>query len=290
VSIGVLLALGLGCCAHAETQQGRDSDRPAGRTGAPTKKRPPRLQPKWTVRVGTGFDYSSGLYGDVAPTRVTSLPLSVSASRGSWRLRASVPYVRLSGPSSLVVLEGGSLAGSPQSGLTGINTEQTFGSRRVRGLGDLSLSATYEKKLTDSGWWFETSARVKLPTGSRRKGLSSGKADLTLSADISRDIEYGNIYVSGRKRLIGKSGDFPLRSTWGMTVGGSYDLTDKLSAGLDYDWEQSPYSDEPDTREVTAWGSYQLQPNLRVQVYGTRGENDSSADTAFGAGLSWRLN
>lgn len=275
--------------ALAESPPHQDRDLPASRPTNPGRK-PLRTSPEWTVRLGTGLDYSSGLYGDIAPTRVTSVPLSISAVRGGWRLRASVPYVRLQGPASLVELEGASVPGSAGADNSTISSGGRAGQRRIRGLGDLSLSASYEKKLTSHGLWLETSTRVKLPTGSKRKGLSSGKADLTLSVDLSRDIGYGNIYVSGRRRLAGHSAEFPVRSTWGAGLGASYDVTEKFSAGIDYDWEQSAYALDPDIREVTAWGSYRVRPDLRIQIYGTQGENDSSADTAFGAGLSWRMN
>ena len=63
----------------------------------------------WTI--SSGASYSSGDYGDVSATRVFAIPFSLTYHRGGLKLRASLPWVRISGPGSLIQTPEGRDAG-----------------------------------------------------------------------------------------------------------------------------------------------------------------------------------
>jgi hypothetical protein len=50
----------------------------------------------WSL--STGVSYSSGDYGDIADTRVVSIPVSLKYWRGNWRFKLTQPFVHISGP------------------------------------------------------------------------------------------------------------------------------------------------------------------------------------------------
>src|SRR5438105_5131634 len=69
----------------------------------------------WTL--GTGLHYSSGDYGTSATTTILSVPFTARYDTGPWSLRASVPYLEVSGPSAVIPGVGAVGAGVRPQGL-----------------------------------------------------------------------------------------------------------------------------------------------------------------------------
>jgi hypothetical protein len=86
------------------------------------------------LRLSTGLSYSRGDYGDERDTEVVSAPIGLKLTKGPLSIRVSVPYVRISGPGSLIQTpegrdagSGGSSSGSSNSG-SGSNNSGSGGS------------------------------------------------------------------------------------------------------------------------------------------------------------------
>ena len=52
--------------------------------------------------VSTGFDYSYGKYGETTTTKVLSIPLTTRWDGDHWNVKLTVPYVRVSGPATVI--------------------------------------------------------------------------------------------------------------------------------------------------------------------------------------------
>ena len=152
-----------------------------------------------SLSLSTGFGYSEGEYGDIENTKVLSVPVSLTYRNGPWKVRVSVPWVSINGPASLISTpEGrgstggssgssgssGSNSGSGSSGGSGSGSAQVEDSSNVinsvqpaltndkrSGLGDVSAAMTYSLDL-GGNFYLEPSAKVKLPSASRKKRLS----------------------------------------------------------------------------------------------------------------------
>lgn len=260
-----------------------------------------------SVSVSTGFGYSQGEYGDIEDTKVMSVPVSVTYRNGPWKVRVAVPWVSIDGPASLISTpegrgsgSGGSGSGNSGSGSGSGGVEREDEDNLVddspvalsdntrSGLGDASATLTYSLDL-GGDFYLEPSAKVKFPTASRKKRLGTGKVDVTLSADMVKDIGDFSLYAHGRRKFAGKPAGSTIRSTWGAGAGASLKAAEGLFIGADYDWQQSAFRDTKGSSEITGWTSIRLAKRLSLTLYGITGLNSQSADIAGGASVSYRF-
>ena len=224
------------------------------------------------VSFSTGVDYSSGDYGLDEKTKILVVPFSLRATTGNVALTASLPYIRLDGPGGVVVGPGGEpLPGVPSAG--GVR----------KGLGDLSLGATYTiPSETLGGLELGLGARVKLPTASKRRQLSTGETDFTVSADISYPVGTVVPFVNLGYRVLGDPDGFDLRNGPTASVGSSFQFGKAvLIASYDYARASSALSD--DSHEIFAGLSAPVSSGLTLTGYTVAGLSDGSPD--FGVGL-----
>lgn len=189
--------------------------------------------------------------------------------------------------------EGGGTGTGTGSGTGSGNGAGTGGplvplSRRNRGgLGDTTVTLAYSLPLGNH-FAFEPRSRFKLPTASARKGIGTGKVDVTLAADLVGAFGRTTLYASARRRFLGRTARFPVRDGWGFGAGASHVLGPVLTLGADYDWLQSATPGRGPISEGTVWISARLSRQLRLQAYGGTGFSSRSADTIGGLTLVWR--
>lgn len=220
----------------------------------------------------TGVDYSTGDYGLDEKTKILVVPFSLRATAGDVAFTASLPYLRIDGPGGVVVGPGGEpLPGVPSEG--GVR----------EGIGDLSLGATYTVPAEHlGGLELGLGARVKLPTASKERQLSTGETDFTVSADVSYPIGTVVPFVNLGYRFLGDPDGFDLRDGPTASVGSSFQLgTAVLIASYDYARAISPLSE--DSHEIFAGLSGPLTSGLTLTGYGIAGLSNGSPD--FGVGL-----
>jgi len=274
-----------------------------------------------SIRISVGGTYSTGQYGAAQSTRVASAPLSARYSNSGFTFRVSVPFVHLEGPGTLIDTpqgrdgggtlgeDGGSGSDDGASG-TGsevddcddrpsdddhegqtcpavIPTTPATSNRARSGLGDVSMTVGYGFDLGSIAT-LDMSARVKLPTASRSKGLGTGKADVTVSGTLGHDFGQGTLYVTARRRFVGKPVALTLRDTWGLGAGASYRVGEAVTVGVDYDWQQST-TRKRHFSELTGWVGLPVAQQVRLSAYAGAGLNAWSADFVSGLNLTVRL-
>lgn len=157
---------------------------------------------------------------------------------------------------------------SPTSSLT---------NNRRSGFGDASVSLAYEFGLGND-LYVSVGSKLKIPTASVAKRLGTGKVDVTVSADVSKDIGDASFYISGRRKFAGKPAGSTIRSVWGAGGGASIRASRSLTLGGDYDWQQASFAGGQASSEVTGWAYVRLNRSLGVTVYAGTGLNQASAD------------
>lgn len=262
------------------------------------------------VQFDLGIDYSHGKFGDIQATNVLSVPFRVKYVTGPFTFRVSVPYVRISGPGSLVTTTEGQ-GGGGGSGDDGDHGGGGHGSddggsgsgrgsgavivvpgtraRTDSGIGDVVAAATYTISADAAQLYVDLTGKVKLPTASVSKRLGTGRTDFIGAIDITKVFGAVSVYGGARRRFAGRSAAFPLRDTWGASGGVSVDAGRGVKLGLDYDWQQSPFRGQGPVSELTASTTFHLTHALRLQLYGTTGLSRNSVDGAGGAQLLWRF-
>jgi hypothetical protein len=228
------------------------------------------------VQFSTGLDYSSGDYGEAVDTDMLAIPFGVKVQRGNFTLRASVPYVEVEGPEGIIPGDGGVTPGTPLAPVT-----------KRKGLGDTNVSAGYSFNLGQATL-FEVTGKIKLPTGSKSKFLSTGTTDFTVQGELTQG--FGNTFVAARagRRFNGSSALYPLQDVW-LAGGGMYHVAGPVTLGLDYDWREGSLPTSPDRSEATASMTYKTSPALLVQGYAYKGFADGSPDLGGGLQLLYRF-
>lgn len=265
----------------------------------PPAQSPSPASPHWELSLGAS--YSDGSYDALEKTYVTAFPVSLRyANEGLW-VRVMVPYVILRGPANLLDAPqpfgaggrfnpgGGELDGAmtiPRGAV--VPGDPLPISSRADGLGDVALTLGYRFDLGDLTH-LSFSTRLKLPTARVSDGLGTGKADLILGGDLTRDIGPAMVTVGLRHRFTGEPEAMVLRDTWSLDGNVAWRIGGHRLVGLDYEWRQSVVPGNPVSNDLTAWTSLPLIRATRIDLYGGTGIGRGGAALLGGAALRWKF-
>ena len=219
----------------------------------------------------TGADYSSGDYGLGSKTDILVVPFSLRAKTGNFSFSASLPYLHIRGAGALVGADGTPIPGVPVTGSS------------RSGLGDVTLGATYRipgEQL--GGVELAIGGRVKLPTASKSKQLTTGKTDESVSLDLSYPTGVVTPFVNVGYRFLGDPVGVKLRDGPTASVGSSVQLGKATLIGS-YDYARSVTSLTRDSHQRFGGLSGPASNRFTLTGYGTKGLSSGAAD--YGAGL-----
>jgi len=231
------------------------------------------------VRWSTGVDFTSGEYADNQTTSILYIPFSAKALFGDFEAKVTVPYIRIKGPGTVV--GGGDVGPINRNRAANIITTQG-------GLGDVTASLTYTKFMQDNTLFVDFTGKVKLPTASAEKNLGTGLTDFTTQIDVTKIIGGANLFATAGYRFIGSSDTLVLRNGFLGSLGASFNVSDRASLGLIYDYRQSASLRAENPSELTGFVSWKLSRKIRLQTYGIVGFSSGSPDTGVGMQISLR--
>lgn len=145
------------------------------------------------------------------------------------------------------------------------------------GIGDVSLGAAYMIPETVLGFGLDLSARVKVPTASRSKGLGTGKADVAVKAEVSKTFSPISLFASVGYRVLGKPAGLALHNAWTASAGASVALGRSVLIAS-YDYRESTSALSRDSHEVFGAFNTPVSKALSVTLYGTGGLSKGAAD------------
>ncbi len=226
------------------------------------------------LKLESGVSYSRGDYGLDTDTEVWVAPVNVVHETSRWRIRATLPWLHLSGPAAIVAT-GGNAAGGP------VRPDDASTS----GLGDSMLTLTHKSTpVSPDAWHADVSAKVKFPTGDEERGLGTGEFDTYAQLDFYRSIEGWTPFLNGGYRWLG-DGLYQLKDGFYASGGLLCSLSDSSSVGASLDWRQKIVDGGDDALETTAFYHSRLSPRWSTTVYAQTGFTDASPD--FGAGAQF---
>jgi len=251
-------------------------------TGAQTASQAVAAQqgeaPRTSVAVGA--EYSTGKFGGTETTDTLYIPVVIRHETGPWVLKATVPWLRITGPANVI---GG---GADRVVLPGAST----GRRTESGLGDIVLSGFYnvldERK---GGLGLDVGAKVKLPTADDQKGLGTGELDYAAQMDFFKPFDATTLFGSIGYRVYGDPAGTTLKDVFYTSIGASYRMSSQQSVGVAYDYRPAIVNGGGKVSEATLFWSNRLSPQWKLQVYGVVGFADASPDAGIGALLERRF-
>lgn len=220
--------------------------------------------------LGTGFDYSSGQYGNATSTDILYIPVTGKYESDKLTLKLTVPYVSITGPGGVV------------QGIGRVRTTATATKTTNSGLGDITASAGYNVYSVNS-LAFDVVGNVKFGTADANKGLGTGKNDYSAQIDGYYTRNKTTFFATAGYKIYGAPAGIDLSSVPFGTAGASQKLGDKTSAGVMVYMAKSPGAAGSDQQEVTVFASQKLTPSLKMQVNILNGLSNGSPD--FGGGV-----
>lgn len=231
----------------------------------------------WSSRITTGFDYSSGTYGQAESTKISYVPVTVQSARGPITFKLSGGWLAVSGPA--LILDGAATT-----------TTTPAVSRKVSGLADTSLAVMYSlEQLYDDGIYIDFTLRTKLPTASFSKGLGTGEVDGAVQVDGA--FAWGDVmpFATLGYKLNGTPQTFALRDVAFASIGVQYTWTDLIATGVVYDYRQSSVRTSSDPQEGMAYISYKFTDDWSLNLYGMAGFSANSPKAGGGLTFTYRL-
>jgi hypothetical protein len=254
--------------AHAQDER---ADRPAER--ADTRD---RSGPDWRLYLSSGVSYVTR-DGELGRTNYYRVPFGARITKGPFRLSASIPYVIVRGP--------GSVIGEGEDEIDDALTDD--GTRK--GLGDLRLTARYRlPKSALGGFELDLLGRVKVPTASREKRLGTGEVDYAVGAELSRDVGQLEPFVSAQYRFNGDRPDLDYRNTVAASAGTAVRLGRRTRASVSYDYSQSRIRGRSAISSLGAGLSTRLSKRLSLSGSGSVGLSKRAPDFGLGTSITWR--
>src|SRR5262245_25206745 len=230
--------------------------------------------------VGVGVEYTTGKYGATQSTDQLYVPFVVKHETGLWIFKATVPYLRVSGPGNVIG------AGPDRIVSPGVDDAR----RTESGLGDVVASAFYnvldERK---GGLGIDLGFKIKLPTADEQKGLGTGETDYAFQADFFKPFGATTLFGSVGYRIYGDPPGATLRDVPYGSIGVSYRLAGDSSVGAAYDYRPHIVNGGSEISELTAFWSKRMSPEWKFQLYGVVGFSDASPDAGAGVLLERRF-
>jgi hypothetical protein len=224
--------------------------------------------------MGTGFDYSSGKYGNAKATDMLYIPVIAKYETDDLTLKLTVPYISITGP-------GGVIRGMGRKGKATTLKTRTVNS----GLGDITASAGYNV-YSDDSWTFDLYGNVKLGTASATKGLGTGMNDYSAQVDGYYTLKGTTFFSTAGYKVIGVPTGVTLNNAPYATFGISQKLSKETSAGVMLDVAKSSSALSSGTREMTVYLSQKITPDLKLMLNVLRGFSNGSPDFGFGGMLT----
>jgi hypothetical protein len=230
-----------------------------------------------------GVGYSNGGYGTNRNTDVQLSLTTLSLATDDLKFDVSMPYMRISGRGLLVF----DAAGNPEV----INRRTTIIPDVRTGFGDLNFSATYSiPPAVLDDFEVKLTARIKAPTASERRRLSTGKADFGMSIDISREFGIWGPFVTVGYLVPGKPATYLLNNTVSISAGTSIELSDNLVSILSYDYDSESSPLVGSSKEMFGSLSWLVSKSITLTGYGSAGLSSGSPDVGGGLLVSYGFN
>lgn len=222
------------------------------------------------LSAGAGVDYSEGNYGTGSETKILSIPFMARYDRDPWKLKLTVPYLRVSGEGD--VIPG---IGQTNRGRRGEATES--------GIGDTVLAATYGA-LYDAGSQFglDLTAKLKLPTGDEQRGLGTGSVDQTAQVELYKSIDRLTAFGTVGYTNFGDSDVVELKNAFHYELGALTRLNQIDSVGASLYGRQRVVEGGEPQRELTMFWNRRVAKAQRLQAYFLVGLADGSPDVGLG--------
>lgn len=248
-----------------------------GALEALAQEEPPQLS------LGVGVHHSRGDYGTGTQTRILAVPVTGRYDRGLLTVKVTVPWLEISGGTSVVPGVGRVANSSPNArgrrGGGATSTEAT-----ASGLGDTTVAASWGLiRDARAGHGVDVTGKVKVATADADEGLGTGEHDFGAFVDAYKVFGANTVFGGLGHTWLGSSPFLALDDVWSVNLGVSHRLDARDSAGISFDGRQRVSPSAGPQRELMAFFGRKLDSRWTAQAYFLKGLADGSPDWGVGA-------
>lgn len=239
----------------------------------------------------SGFDYTTGTYGNTQSTQILYIPVTAKYESGDWTAKLTVPYIRVTGPGG--VLQGFGRVAPPTSAST--PTSPRFGrsagggTATNSGLGDIvaALGRTVIGGGEDDVFQLDVVGKIKFGTADPNAGLGTGENDYSGQLDATYWLsDETSLLGTAGYRIIGQPAGIAVNNVYFGSAGVDHATSDATNVGVLFDYVQKITFYGYDQKVGTAYVSHKLSPTLKMMGYLLKGFSDGSPDRGIGANLT----
>ena len=231
-----------------------------------------------SFKVSSGFDYSSGRYGQPTTTEIWYVPNTLKYNYDEWMLKLIIPYIRITGA-------GGVVGGGPDGPVIGVPTQAIRSTES--GLGDIILSGSYTWFLEDLPS-LELTGKIKIPTADENKGLGTGEADYTIQLDVFQSIDRLSPFATLGYRFTGDPSGIDLNDVFFASLGIGFKANNEWSGGVIGDYRQATTDFAEDSWEFVSYITWKAPLDFSVNLYGVVGFSTGSPDMGIGLQIAYQ--
>lgn len=225
--------------------------------------------------LGTGFDFSSGKYGNTIATDMLYVPVTGKYETDDLTFKITVPYLSITGP-------GGVTRGIGRFGRVVVRNSKTTNA----GLGDITSTLDYAM-YSGEALSLDLVGNVKFGTADAAKGLGTGANDYSVQIDGYYSIGDSTVFATAGYKKYGSPSGANLNDVPYGTLGMSQKLTQETSVGVMADVAESASTTTVASQELTLFLSQKIGTDLKVQANLLKGFSTASADIGGGLMLTY---
>lgn len=239
----------------------------------------------------TGFDYSTGKYGNATSTNILYVPVTGQYETDKLTLKLTVPYISVTGPGGVIPGMGrvmfpaaatAGTGGTPRfgrpPGMVGAAATTTTNS----GVGDVVASAGYTVYSADA-LLLDVVGKVKFGTADANKGLGTGENDYSAQVDGYYTLEKTTLFATAGYKIVGAPTGIAVNNVpYGM-LGASQKLSETSNVGVMLSVAKSAFAAGNNQGDVTVYASQKLSKGLKLQANLLKGVSNGSPDYGGGA-------
>jgi hypothetical protein len=230
------------------------------------------------VNLKLGYDRTVGKYDQQRETTLETSSITATYDTDNYSFDVATSYLKERGPGRVIFLPGRRpivIAGPD---------------RKSSGPGDITAGVTrYLLNEEDHHLDLDLGGIAKFGTASSRKGLGTGKNDLSVQASFGKSLGDLAATLTTGYTFVGKAADLDLRNAAYGSLDASYKFNEPLSAGLTYSAGQTSARGTQGSRDLTAYVDFKLLKKLKIEVYLLRGYSTQSPDRGGGVTVACDL-
>lgn len=235
----------------------------------------------------TGFDYTSGHYGNAQATEILYIPVTAKYQTGDWTAKLTVPYIEVTGPGGVVQGFGRMTTSSSTTGPS-FGRKSGGGTSTNGGLGDIiaSLGRTVYSSSDDS-FSLDLVGKVKFGTADANKGLGTGKNDYSAQLDATYMLSSQNsLLATAGYKFVGAPVGVTVNNVFFGSAGLDHASSDSANIGVMFDYVQKITAYSYAQEDAMAYVSEKLSSQTKVMGYVLKGFTSGSPDYGVGATLT----